>query len=83
MNVLITGVLGMVGSHMVDFLLEKPNVKIYGFCRWNESLIDLYLYKWDWTALSASQNIPWSFKILKKYSRHLDWRAISSNKAVP
>ena len=38
MNVLITGVLGMVGSHMVDFLLEKSGVKIYGFCRWNESM---------------------------------------------
>jgi len=38
MNVLITGVLGMVGSHMVDFLLEKSEVKIYGFCRWNESM---------------------------------------------
>jgi GDPmannose 4,6-dehydratase len=38
MNILITGVLGMVGSHMLDFLLEKPNVKIYGFCRWNESM---------------------------------------------
>jgi GDP-mannose 4,6-dehydratase len=38
MNVLITGVLGMVGSHMLDFLLEKPTIKIYGFCRWNESM---------------------------------------------
>ena len=38
MNVLITGVLGMVGSHMMDFLLEKPSIKIYGFCRWNESM---------------------------------------------
>lgn len=38
MNVLITGVLGMVGSHMLDFLLENPSIKIYGFCRWNESM---------------------------------------------
>ena len=38
MNVLITGVLGMVGSHMLDFLLEKTDIKIYGFCRWNESM---------------------------------------------
>ena len=37
MNILITGVLGMVGSHMLDFLLDKP-CKIYGFCRWNESM---------------------------------------------
>lgn len=32
MNVLITGVLGMVGSHMLDFLLEKPTIKINGTC---------------------------------------------------
>jgi GDPmannose 4,6-dehydratase len=38
MNILITGVLGMVGSHMLDFLLEKSGIKIYGFCRWNESM---------------------------------------------
>ncbi len=38
MNVLITGVLGMVGSHMLDYLLKMPSVKIYGFCRWNESM---------------------------------------------
>ena len=28
----------MVGSHMLDFLLENPDLKIYGFCRWNESM---------------------------------------------
>ena len=38
MNVLITGVLGMVGSHMLDFLLENTDTKIYGFCRWNEPM---------------------------------------------
>jgi len=37
-NVLITGVLGMVGSHMLDFLLENTDTKIYGFCRWNEPM---------------------------------------------
>jgi len=38
MNVLITGVLGMVGSHMLDFLLEHTDCTIYGLCRWNESM---------------------------------------------
>ena len=28
----------MVGSHLVDYLLEKTDWVIYGFCRWNESL---------------------------------------------
>lgn len=37
-SILITGVLGMVGSHMVDFILENTNYKIYGFCRWNDSM---------------------------------------------
>jgi GDPmannose 4,6-dehydratase len=37
-NVLITGICGMVGSHLTDFLIENTDWKIYGFCRWNESL---------------------------------------------
>jgi len=32
----ITGITGMVGSHLVDFLLEKTDWEIYGFCRWND-----------------------------------------------
>jgi GDP-mannose 4,6-dehydratase len=35
---LITGITGMVGSHLTDFLLENTDLKIYGFCRWNDSL---------------------------------------------
>jgi GDPmannose 4,6-dehydratase len=38
MNVLITGALGMVGSHMLDFLLENTNTNIYGLCRWNDPI---------------------------------------------
>ena len=37
-RVLITGITGMVGSHMADYLLENTDWKIYGFCRWNDSL---------------------------------------------
>jgi GDPmannose 4,6-dehydratase len=35
---LITGVTGMVGSHMVDFLLENTDWEIYGACRWRSPL---------------------------------------------
>lgn len=35
---LITGITGMVGSHLADFLLENTDWKIYGFCRWNDNL---------------------------------------------
>ena len=35
MKVLITGVTGFVGSHLVEFLLEeKPEVEIFGIRRW-------------------------------------------------
>tara|TARA_A100001515_G_scaffold142404_1_gene141143 strand:+ start:395 stop:1402 length:1008 start_codon:yes stop_codon:yes gene_type:complete len=37
-NVLITGITGMVGSHLADYILENTDWKIYGFCRWNDSL---------------------------------------------
>jgi GDP-mannose 4,6-dehydratase len=37
-NVLITGITGMVGSHLVDFLLERTDWDIYGLCRWRSPL---------------------------------------------
>ena len=37
-NVLITGITGMVGSHLADYLLENTDWKVYGLLRWNDSL---------------------------------------------
>lgn len=43
---LITGITGMVGSHLADYLLEESDWDIYGVCRWRspidnvEQLID-------------------------------------------
>jgi GDP-4-dehydro-6-deoxy-D-mannose reductase len=34
MKVLITGITGFVGSHLVDFLLQKGGIEIYGIERW-------------------------------------------------
>jgi len=35
---LITGITGMVGSHLADFLLENTDWDIFGMCRWRSSL---------------------------------------------
>jgi len=35
---LITGITGMVGSHLADFLLDNTNWDIYGMCRWRSPL---------------------------------------------
>jgi len=35
---LITGITGMVGSHLADFLLENTDWFIYGICRWRSPL---------------------------------------------
>ena len=35
---LITGITGMVGSHLADFLLENTEWDIYGMCRWRSPL---------------------------------------------
>ncbi len=37
-KVLITGITGMVGSHLVDLLLKKTNWTIFGMCRWRSPL---------------------------------------------
>jgi GDPmannose 4,6-dehydratase len=41
MNVLITGITGMVGSHLVYYLIENTDWDIYGFIRWNDRLDNL------------------------------------------
>lgn len=38
MKALITGITGMVGSHLCDFLLEYTDWEIYGICRWRSPL---------------------------------------------
>jgi GDPmannose 4,6-dehydratase len=74
-NCLISGVTGMVGSHLVDFLIENTNWNIYGICRWRspieniESHINLInngdrfsLHYCDLRDLEALQNIFTKFK---------------------
>ena len=34
---LITGITGMVGSHLADYLLENTDWEIYGMCRWRSA----------------------------------------------
>ncbi len=38
MRALITGITGMVGSHLADYLLENTDWDIYGVCRWRSPL---------------------------------------------
>ena len=38
MKALITGITGMVGSHLTDFLLANTDWEIYGMCRWRSPL---------------------------------------------
>jgi GDPmannose 4,6-dehydratase len=35
---LITGITGMVGSHLADYILSNTDWKIYGLARWNDDL---------------------------------------------
>lgn len=38
MKALITGITGMVGSHLADYLLLKTDWDVYGVCRWRSPL---------------------------------------------
>jgi GDP-mannose 4,6-dehydratase len=40
-NCFITGLTGMVGSHLVDFLLQETDWEIYGLCRWNDDFTNI------------------------------------------
>ena len=34
---LITGITGMVGSHLMDYLLANTDWELHGMCRWRSS----------------------------------------------
>ena len=38
---LITGITGMVGSHLADYLIENTDWDIFGFCRWRSPFDNL------------------------------------------
>lgn len=40
-KVLITGITGMVGSHLADYLLANTDWEIYGLCRWRSPLSNI------------------------------------------
>tara|TARA_R110002110_G_scaffold213678_9_gene427074 strand:+ start:1538 stop:2548 length:1011 start_codon:yes stop_codon:yes gene_type:complete len=40
-SALITGITGMVGSHLTDFLIENTDWDVYGFCRWNDNMSNI------------------------------------------
>src|SRR5476649_2194861 len=45
-RVLITGITGMVGSHLADFLLAETDWDIYGMCRWRSPMDNLGHLAW-------------------------------------
>jgi GDP-mannose 4,6-dehydratase len=42
MRALITGITGMVGSHLADYLLQNTDWDIYGMCRWRSPLDNVF-----------------------------------------
>jgi GDPmannose 4,6-dehydratase len=41
-RVLITGITGMVGSHLAEYLIENTDWEIFGMCRWRSPLNNLH-----------------------------------------
>ena len=40
-RVLITGITGMVGSHLLDFLIENTDWEVWGMLRWRSPLVNI------------------------------------------
>jgi GDP-4-dehydro-6-deoxy-D-mannose reductase len=52
-RVLITGVTGFVGSHMVEYLLKRGDVDIYGLKRWQDYMDNVAHLKDKFTAVEG------------------------------
>ena len=40
----ITGITGMVGSHLLDYLIKNTNWEIHGLVRWRSSLENIEVH---------------------------------------
>ena len=54
-KVLITGITGMVGSHLADYLLKNTDWLIFGMCRWRSPLDNI---KHLIPRIESKDNIP-------------------------
>ena len=64
-NVLITGITGMVGSHLADYLLKNSNWKIYGACRWRSPTDNISHLSYD---INNKKRISLKYLDLNDYS---------------
>ena len=62
---LITGITGMVGSHLADYLLKKTNWKIYGACRWRSPIDNIHHLS---NLINQGKKIELSYLDLTDYS---------------
>jgi len=61
---LITGITGMVGSHLADHLLENTDWEIYGLCRWRSPLDNISHLL---AAINAKQRVHLVYGDLRDY----------------
>ena len=62
---LITGLTGMVGSHLADFLLENTDWEIVGLCRWNDNYENIsHLFN----KINSNERISISYGDLNDYA---------------
>ena len=50
--------------------------------KWDETLIDKYLSKINFKALSSNPSVRWSIGLIQKYLNNWDWSELSTNNGI-
>jgi|GEM_PF-371193 len=58
------------------------NVFINPSINWDIRLINKYLNKICWNALSANSGLNWNYNFIKKYNESWDWNHLSANSSI-
>ena len=69
-KVLITGISGMVGSHLAELLLSKTNWKIIGMVRWNSKFDNINDILENKKLLLETADLTDSISINKLFKKH-------------
>lgn len=62
MKVMITGITGFAGSYLAEYLVDKPDVEVYGLKRWNSPLTDIQDLRDRVTLINFDLGDPFSIR---------------------
>lgn len=69
-------------------ILENPSISFFEWLSerrnvyWSQRILEKYLHKWNWKALSSNETIIWTDNLLRRFNQYIDFEELSFNDSL-